>query len=57
MKKKNVNHIRNTLYFGQKTSKYCSQIIIVHVHANVFSLKFTQRVTILQTESNHEVAL
>ena len=25
------------IYLGQNTSKYCSQLIVVHVHANVFS--------------------
>ena len=45
--KKNVNNTRNTLYLGQNTSKYCSQIIVVHVHATVFFPKFTKRVTIL----------
>ena len=43
-------------YLGQNTSQYCSQINVVHVHANGF-LKFTQRVTILQTVSNQEVTL
>ena len=33
------------------------QIIVVHVHATVFFLKFTQCVTILQTVSNQVVAL
>ena len=32
--KKNVNNTKNTIYLGQNTSKYCSQIIVVHVHAN-----------------------
>ena len=36
---------------------YCSRITVVHVHATVFFLKFTQRVTILQTVSNQEVTL
>ena len=36
MKKKNVNNNRNTLYLGQNTFKYCSQIIVVYVHANGF---------------------
>ena len=36
MKKKNVNNNRNTLYLGQNTSKYCSQIIVAYVHANGF---------------------
>ena len=34
--KKNVNNNRNTLYLGQNTSKYCSQIMVVYVHANGF---------------------
>ena len=34
--KKNVNNIRTTIYLGQNTSKYCSQIIAVYVHANGF---------------------
>ena len=34
--KNNVNNKRNTLYLGQNTSKYCSQIIVVYVHANGF---------------------
>ena len=55
--KKNVNNNRNTFYLGQNTSKYCSQIIAVYAHANVFSLKFTQRITKLQTVSNQEVTL
>ena len=25
------------IYLGQNTSKYCSQIIVVHVHANGFA--------------------
>ena len=28
---------------------------MVHVHVNVFSLKFTQHATVTQTESNQEV--
>ena len=31
VKMKIVNNTRNT-YLGQNTSKYCSQIIVVHVH-------------------------
>ena len=31
-----VNNIKNTLYLGQNTSKYRSQIIVVYVHANGF---------------------
>ena len=57
--------IVNTLYFstvnlniqGENASKYCSRIIVVHVHEPVFFLKVTQRVTILQTVSNQEVTL
>ena len=44
------------VHLGEYTSKYCSRIIVVHVHATVF-LKFTQRVTILQTVSNQEMTL
>ena len=33
---KNVNNTRNVQYLGQNTSKYCSQIIVAHVHANGF---------------------
>ena len=43
------------VHLGENTSKYCSRIIVVHVHATVFFLKYTQRVTIrsiLQTGSN-----
>ena len=29
-----VNNTRNTLYLGQNTSKYRSQIIVFYVHAN-----------------------
>ena len=42
---------------GENTCKYCSRIVIVHVHATVFFLKYTERVTILQTVSNQEVTL
>ena len=31
-----VNNTRNTLYLGQNTSKYRSQIIVAYVHANGF---------------------
>ena len=58
---KNCKHIifstRIFVLLGANTSKYCSQIIVVHVHATVFFLKFTLRVTILQTVSNQEVTL
>ena len=43
--------------FGRNTSKDCSRIIVVHVVATVFFLKFTQRATILQTVLNQEVTL
>ena len=36
VKQKIVNNTRNTLYLGQNTSKYRSQIIVVYVHANGF---------------------
>ena len=32
---------------GEDTVPYCSRIIVINVYVNVFSLKFTQRVTIL----------
>ena len=36
------------VYLGENTFKYCSRIIVVHVHANVFVFeKFIQRDTIL----------
>ena len=41
----------------QNTSMYCRQIIVVHVHANAYFLKFTQRLKMLQTVSNQEVTL
>ena len=44
---KTVSRIQNS---------YCSQIIVVHVHAND-DLKLTQCVTILKTVSNQEVTL
>ena len=31
-----LNNTSNTKYLGQNTSKYCSQMIVVHVHANGF---------------------
>ena len=45
------------VHLGQNTSIYCSSLIVFHVHATVFFLKFTQPVTILQTVSNQEVTL
>ena len=44
------------VHLGENTSEYCSQIIVVH-SCNLFFLKFTQRVTILQMISNMEVTL
>ena len=43
------------VHFGKYTFIHCSRITVVHVYANVFSLKFTQHVTVTQTESNQEV--
>ena len=57
---KNCKYIfstRNLYISAENTSKYCSPIIVVHVHATVFFLKFTQPVTILQTVSKQEVTL
>ena len=34
--KKNVKTTRNTFIWVENTSKYCSQIIVDHVHANSF---------------------
>ena len=48
---------RNFYISAENTSTYCSPIIVVHVHATVFFLKFTQPVTILQTVSKQEVTL
>ena len=36
---------RNVYILAENTSKYCSRIIVVRVHATVFFLKFTKRVT------------
>ena len=36
VKMKNVNNTKITYIWGQITSDYCSQIIIVHVHVNGF---------------------
>ena len=52
---KRIFFTRNLYILGENTSKYCSRIIVVHVHEIVFFfLKFTQHVTILQTISNQE---
>ena len=48
---------RKNVHLGENTSKYCSRVIIVSCSCNFFFLKFTQRVTILQTVSNQEVIL
>ena len=42
----------NVLHLGENTSKYCSLIIVVHVHATG-----SQCVTIFQTVSDQEVTL
>ena len=34
--KKNVNNTSSTYIWIENISKYCSQIIVVHVHANGF---------------------
>ena len=47
---------QNFVHLGENSSKYCSRIIVDHVHETVFS-EFTQRVTILQTVSNQEVTI
>ena len=36
IKMKNVNYTRKTYYLCQNTSKYSSEIIVVHVHENGF---------------------
>ena len=54
---KNIFFYQKFVHLGKNTSIYCSRIIVVHVHATVFFLKFTQRVIILQTVSNQEVTL
>ena len=57
---KNCKYIffyQKCVHLGENTSKYFSQIIVVHVHATVFFLKFTQLVTVLQMVSNQKVTL
>ena len=44
-----IFYYQKFVHLGENTSIYCSQIIVVHVHATVFFLKFTQHVTILLT--------
>ena len=44
---KYIFFFQKIVHLGENTSKYCSWIIVVHVHATVF--------TILQTVSNQEV--
>ena len=36
VKMKKCKEYQKYIYLGQITSKYCSQIIVVHVHANEF---------------------
>ena len=36
VKMKKKKYYQKYIYLGQNTSKYCSQIIVVHVHANGF---------------------
>ena len=36
VKKKNCNKYQKYIYLGQNTTIYCSQIIVVDVHANGF---------------------
>ena len=36
VKMKKCKEYQKYIYFGQITSKYCSQIIVLHVHANDF---------------------
>ena len=36
VKMKNCKKYQRYIYLGQNTSKYCSQIIVVHFHANGF---------------------
>ena len=43
------------VYLGNITLIHCSRIIVGHIHVNVFSLKFTQQVTVTQTESNQKI--
>ena len=57
---KNCKYIlfyQKCVHLEENTSIYCSRIIVLHVHAIVFFLKFTQCATILQTLSNQEVTL
>ena len=37
------------VYLGKNTLIHCSRIIVVHIHVNIFSLKFTQHVIVTQT--------
>ena len=43
------------LHLGENSHILYSRITIVHFQVNVFSLKFTKRATVTQTESNPEV--
>ena len=52
---KNISFYQKYVQLGKNAFIHCSWITVVHVHVYVFSLKFTQRVTVTQTESNQEV--
>ena len=52
---KNILFYQKFVHFSENTSLYCSRIIAVSCLCKYFSLKFIQRVTILQTELNQEV--
>ena len=43
------------VHLGEHSLIHCSQRTVVHIHVNVFSLKFIQHATVTQTESNQEV--
>ena len=53
--KKNYFSTINMCFWAKKTLIHCSPIIVVQIHVNVFSLNFTQRLTVTQTESNQEL--
>ena len=46
---KNIFFYQEFVHLGENIFIYCSQIIVVHVHADGVFFKFTKRVTILQT--------
>ena len=43
---------QNCVHSGENTFIHCSQVIVVHIHVNIFSRKFTQPIRVTQTESN-----